>query len=164
MRHLGLLVLAFVVACGGREISVRQRFLAQSGVSVQFDTWARAVNNQDEDSLALCYHHGPELRVLNMDGTISRGWNEESERQRDFFSAAERVNFVPGEPEIEVMAKDMVITTFLHTLDIERMNGERDPTVRGVGLILWTRDPNDDTWRIRFVQLSARLSDGELAT
>ena len=162
MRYTTLLLILITVACGGGEISVRQRFLAQSSVSVHFDAWVRALNNQERDSLALFYHHGPELRVLGIDGTISRGWEEESESQRQFIETAELVNFVPGEPDIEVLAKDMVLTTFRHTLDIERVSGQRDPTVHGLGTILWTQDPGDDSWKIRLLQLSARPRSGEL--
>jgi hypothetical protein len=157
-----MLLLITAVACGSGDISVRQRFLAQSSVSVKFNAWVRALNNQNRDSVALFYHHSPELRVLAIDGTISHGWEEESEVQREFFETVELVNFVPGEPEIDVLAKDMVLTTFRHTLDIERANRQRDPTVRGLGSILWTRDPDDDTWKIRLLQLSARPRSGEL--
>ena len=162
MRFTTLLLLSLVVACGDGEISVRQRFLAQSNVSVQFEAWARSLNNQDRDSLALLYDHGPELRVLAIDGSISHGWEEESERQLQFFESAAMVNFVPDGLEIEVLTQDLVLTTFRHTLDIERTNGSRDPTIRGLGTILWTRDLSDDTWRIRLMQLSARLSRGDL--
>jgi hypothetical protein len=162
MRYATSLLLSLTVACAGGETSVRQRFLAQSTVSVQFDAFVRSLNNQDLDSLSLVFHHDPELRVLGIDGSISRGWEEELETRREFFRSAEMVNFVPDRPEITVLTKDVVLTTFRHTLDIERTDGERDPTVHGVGTIVWTHDEADDTWKIRAMQLAARPRSGEL--
>ncbi len=162
MRHFGLFILVLVAACGTDDISVRQRFLAQSSVSVQFETWVRSLNNQNQDSLALVYHQVPELRVLGIDGSVSHGWDEERTRLAEFFEAAELVNFVPDGIEIEVLSDEIVLTTFRHTLDIERADGQRDPTVRGLGTIIWTHDVLDDSWKIRVMQLSARLRGEEL--
>jgi hypothetical protein len=103
MRHFGLLLLALVVACGSEELSVRQRFLAQSSVSVQFEAWVRSLNNQNQDSLALVYHQVPELRILGIDGSVSHGWEEERENVAEFFASAEMVNFVPAGLEIFVL-------------------------------------------------------------
>jgi hypothetical protein len=156
MRYTSLLLLSIVVACGSEEISVRQRFVAQSSVSVQFDAWVRSLNNQNQDSLALVYHQVPELRILGIDGSVSHGWEEEREKVAEFFASAEMVNFVPDGLEIFVLSYEVVLTTFRHTLDIERTDGQRDPTVRGLGTIVWTHDPIDDLWKIRVLQLSAR--------
>lgn len=162
MRYTSLLLLTIVVACGSDDISVRQRFLAQSSVSVQFETWVRSLNNQYRDSLALVFHRDTALRVLNIDGTISHGWEEEREKLGEFFESAEMVNLVPDGLEIEVLSKEVVLTIFRHTLDIERSDGQRDPTIRGLGTILWTNDPTDELWKIRVMQLSARLRNEEL--
>jgi ketosteroid isomerase-like protein len=158
MRYggLALIVCTITVACSGGESSVRQRFLAQSSVSVLFDTWVRCNNNQDRDSLALLYHHVRELRVLRPDGTVTRGWNEEREAQAEFFDSVERVNFLAEALEIEVVDKDVVLTTFHHSLDAERRGGERLPTVSGVGTMVWVRDAADGQWKIHMLHLSAR--------
>ena len=162
MRYTALLLIALAAACDDGEISVRQRFLAQSSVSVQFEAWARALNNQDLDSLALVYHHDPELRILGIDGTVSHGWEEEHTRQIAFLDSTELVNFVPSEPEIQLLGKEMVLTIFRHTLDIVHTDGQREPTVRGLGTILWKKDPADDNWKILVMQLAARQRSGEL--
>jgi ketosteroid isomerase-like protein len=160
MRYAGLLLLSLIAACSGDDISVRQRFLAQSSVSVQFEGWVRSLNNQNQDSLALVFHQVPELRVLHTDGTVARGRDEVREAQVEFFDSAEMVNFVPDGLEIEVLGDDVVLTTFRYTLDIERTDGTRDPTVRGLGTIVWTNDPADGLWKIRALQLSARRRPG----
>ena len=161
MRYFNLLLLTLLVSCAADEMSVRQQFLAQSSVSVQFDVWVRSLNNQDQDSLALVFQQVPELRVLHVDGTVSHGWEEERENQLQFFDSTDMVNFVPDGIEIDVLSDELVLTTFRHTLDIERTGGQRDPTIRGLGTMVWTHDLVDGTWKIRVMQLSARLRSGE---
>jgi len=156
MRLTSLLLLTILVACSGGGDSVRQQFLAQASTSVQFDIWVRSLNNQDIDSLALTYHRVPELRVLHSDGAISHGWDVVRERQVEFFESAELVNFVPDGLEIEVLSSEVVLTTFRYTLDSQRVGAERDPTVRGLGSIVWVHDPAADLWKIHLMQLSER--------
>ena len=162
MRHTGLALItcSLFVACSGGDISVRQRFLAQSSVSVRFDTWVRSFNNKDRDSLALTYHQVPELRVHHADGTVSRGWGEERENQAEFFNNVEVVNFVIDGLEIEVVSDAVVLTTFRHSLDTERSDGQRDATVSGLGTIVWIKDTADDLWKIHTLHLSARQRSG----
>ena len=160
MRHTNLLWVCLLVACSSGETSVRQQFLAQSTASVQFDTWVRAINNQNQDSLAIVYHPVPELRVLNIDGTVSRGWDEVLAYWVEFFAGVETVNFVTDGLEIEVVNEDVVLMTFRHSLDTERLEGERGSTVSGLGTIVWRRDAVDDLWKIHMQHLSARRGSG----
>ena len=155
MRHVNLLLLSLLVACSGGEQSVRQQFLAEANVSVQFDVWVRSINNQDQDSLALVHHQVPELRVLRSDATVSRGWDEEREKWSEFFDSTEIVNFVIDGLEFDVVSNDVVLTTFRYSLDTERSEGQRESTVSGLGNIVWTRDLVDDLWKIQMVHLSA---------
>ena len=157
MRVPSLFLLSLFVACSGEDASVRQRFLAQSGASVRFENWVRCLNNQDRDSVASFYQHVPELRVLQVDGTITRGWEAERESQKAFFDAIGMVNFVPNDLEIDVLSKDLVLTTFRFALDIEAADGQRDPTLSGVGTMVWIKDPADGEWKIRLQQLSSRM-------
>lgn len=156
MRPTSILILSLVVAsCGGGD-SIRQQFLAQSTVSVQLENWVRSLNNQDMDSLTLTFHHLPELRHLHSDGSISHGWEEVREHYDQFFDAAELVNFVPDGLEIDVQSSEVVLTTFRYTLDIQRAGTERDPTIRGLGTMVWTNDSTDELWKIYLLQLSKR--------
>jgi ketosteroid isomerase-like protein len=161
MRHATLLGLSLLTACSGGELSVRQQFLAQSSVSVQFDTWVRSINNQNQDSLALVYHQVPELRALNTDGTVSRGWDETREYWNEFFDGVEIVNFVTDGHEIEVLSQHVVLMTFRHMLDTERTDGERGSDARGRGTIVWTRDVVDGLWKIHMLHLSERYRSGD---
>ncbi len=159
MRYAGSVLLVacgLIVACSGRDLSVRGQFLAQSNVSVQLETWIRAINNQDRDSVAAVYHQVPELRILNIDGTVSRGWEEERDRQSQFFDDFEIVNFVVDGIEIEVVNDALVLTIFRQTLDAERNTGQRDATVSGLGTIVWIKDTVDDVWKIHTLHMSAR--------
>ncbi len=158
MRHasLALIAICLLLACSREETSVRQRFLAQSSVSVQFENWTRVFNNMDRDSLALIYHQVPELRVIHSDGSMSRGWTEERDRLSDFFGGVERVNLVTEGLETEVISEDLVLATFRHALAIERVDGQRDPRVSGPGTMVWIKDPADEIWKIHMEHLSAR--------
>ena len=157
MRFFSFLLLSLFVSCSGEDASVRQHFLAQSNVSVRFESLVRAVNNRDQDSVALFYQHVPELRVLQMDGSITRGWEAEAESQKVFFESLSMVNFVADAVEIDVLSKDLVLTTFRFSIDIARADGRRDPTTSGNGTIVWIKDPADDEWKIRLQQLSSRM-------
>ena len=156
MRLAALLPLLLLTACSGGEMSVRQQFLAQSSTSVQFDTWVRSINNQNLDSLVLVYHQVPELRVLNLDGSISRGWEEASAYWAEFFEEVEIVNLVTDVHEIEVMAEDLVVMTFRYSLDTERNDGEPGAPSSGRGTMVWIRDTVDDFWKIHLQHLSVR--------
>lgn len=156
MRHAILLLLSLLVACSGSEPSVRQQFLAESGASAQFDNWVRAINNQNQDSLGIIYHQVPELKSINVDGTVSRGWEEVSQHWSVFFDAVRIVNFVTDVREIEVLAEDLVLMTFRYSLDTERNDGEPGMSVSGRGSMLWSGDVVDDLWKIHMQHLSVR--------
>ena len=161
MRYATVLFSSLAVACSGGEISVRQQFLAQSGVSVQFDTWVRSINNKNQDSLALLYHQVPELRVLDADGTVSNGWDETRDKWSEFFAGRESVNFVADGLEYDVLNEDVVLVSFRYSLNTERSDGTRDPTLSGLGTIAWINDPLDDLWKIHMQHLSVRYRSGD---
>ena len=161
MRYATVVFLSLAVACSGGEISVRRQFLAQSGVSVQFDTWVRSINNENQDSLALLYHQVPELRVLNADGTVSRGWEETRDKWAEFFEGSGSVNFVADGLEYDVVNGDVVLVSFRYSLNTERSDGTRDPTLSGLGTIAWIHDRVDDLWKIHMQHLSVRYRSGD---
>jgi len=161
MRHATLLFLSLLVACSGDELSVRQQFLAQSSVSVQFDTWVRSINNQNQDSLDLVYRHVPEIKALNINGTVSRGWDEARENWIEFFDEMEIVNLVTDVHEIEVLTEDLVLMTFRYSLDTERYDREPGLSVSGRGSMVWTNDAVDNLWKIHLQHLSVRYRIGE---
>lgn len=158
MRHTSLILIAIclLLACSREDTSVRQRFLAQSSVSVQFENWSRVFNNMDQDSLALIYHQVRELRVVHSDGSMSRGWTEERERLSEFFNAVERLNLVTEGLETEVINKDLVLATFRYDLSVQRVDGQRDPRLSGPGTMVWIKDPADEIWKIHMEHRSAR--------
>ena len=162
MRHATLLLASLLVACSGGELSVRQQFLAESGASVQFDIWVRSINNQNQDSLGLIYHQVPELRSINVDGKVSRGWDEVAQHWSEFFELARSVNFVTDVHEIEVLTEDLVLMTFRYSLDTERDDGEPGLSVSGRGSMVWSGDVEDDLWKIHTQHLSVRLGSGEV--
>jgi len=158
MRAISIaaIVILLVTGCSGDEISPRQLFLAQSSVSVQFENWVRAINNKTMDSLAVLYHQVPELRVIDTDGSIARGWEEQRERLTTFLDSVVRLNFVAEGLEIEVLNKELVLTTFRHSLDSEGADGERTSTLSGRGTMVWIKDEADGVWKIHMQHLSGR--------
>lgn len=154
MRLASLLLLTLIVGCSEGEMSVRQRFLAQSTVSVQLENWARAVNNQDIDSLALVFENTQELRVLSADGRILQGWEHVRAHYGELFGEAVMVNLVIDAIEIEVHSRDVVLATFRHSLDLEKNDGWREPTESGLGTTVWLNSGEEGSWRLHLLQLS----------
>jgi hypothetical protein len=72
-----VLVLVMVMAACWAEMSLRQRTEAEQAVTSRLNTWVRAINNGELDTLLLLHHRVSEVTVILGDGTEAHGWDEE---------------------------------------------------------------------------------------
>jgi ketosteroid isomerase-like protein len=152
------LVIVFVVvltACSA-EMSLRQRSEAEQAVNARLNSWVRAINNAEMDTLYLMHHRVSELTVIMGDGREAHGWDEEEDLYRSFFDGVERVNLVMQREEVEILNTELAITTFRHSMDIMLPDEERRPPVAGHGTIIWVKDSRDDQWKIHLSHMSYR--------
>ncbi len=152
------LVLVFVVVLAScqSEISLRQLSEAERAVNERLNSWVRAINNAEIDTLVLMHHRVSELTVIMGDGSEAHGWDEEEALYRSFFEGVERVNLVMQREDVEIVSTDLAITTFRHSIDIMLPDEERRAPVAGHGTIIWVKDQQDDQWKIHLSHISYR--------
>jgi len=152
------LVLVFVVllASCSTEMSLRERSEAEQAVNARLNSWVRAINNAEMDTLLLMHHRVSELTVIMGDGTEANGWEEEEALYRSFFEGVERVNLVMQRADVEILSPELAITTFRHSMDTMPEDEERLPPVAGHGTILWVKDRMDNQWKIHLSHMSYR--------
>jgi uncharacterized protein (TIGR02246 family) len=158
--HL-LLVLAgaTLLACYA-EMSLRARTEAEREVQARFDTWVRAMNNMDLDSLLVLHNPVPELTVIWPDGRVARGWEEESAQHEQSMQGVDRVNFGVQNVEIQVLSPAVALVTFRHSTDVILADGERGSPTAGSVTLVWTKDRADDLWKIHLEHHSVRPPSG----
>lgn len=159
MRRIRLpLVLVFVVvlASCSTEMSLRERTEAEQEVASRLDTWVRAINNTEMDTLLLMHHRVPQLTVIMGDGREAHGWDEEEALWREFYEGVDRVNLVMQREEIEIVNTRLAVTTLRHSIDIMLENGERLPPTAGHATIIWVKDKLDDEWKVHLSHISYR--------
>ena len=146
---IGLAILT--IGCA-QPLSRPDRAVQQQIVQDRMTEWARAFNSKDLAQLATFYHQDLEVTVAWPDGRRTRGWDEESVMQEQFFLQVNRMNLVLQDPTVRVFTKEIAIVTFRHSDDIVSMNTDRD-IYAGQGTMVWQRG-EDDIWRIRAQHLS----------
>ena len=151
------LLLAFtcvaLVACS-TEMSLRARTEAQQELQARVDTWVRAMNNMDLDSLLTMHHAVPELKVVWPDGRVTHGWDEEQALHREAVEGVDRINFGVQNIEIEVLKRDVALVTFRHSTDIILEDGERGMPTAGAVSMVWVKDGGQ--WMIHMEHHSVR--------
>ncbi len=153
-RFLAMLLLVGVIACSEPTLSVRERAVIEQTLEGQLQSWARAWNNGDRDSLAILYVQSPDLTVIWVDGRSRRGWDDEQMAQTSLFNSTERVNLVVQNPTVQVLSPEVALTTFNHSIDVVRLGGRREMVRSGAGTIIWVKDGLDAMWRIQTAHLS----------
>lgn len=158
--HL-MLVLASVAVVGcSTELSLRTRAEAEQAVQARVDTWVRAMNNMDLDSLLVLHSQTPELTVIWADGTVAHGWEEEEQLHEQALQGVDRVNFGVQNIEIQVLSRDIALVTFRHSTDVILADGERGTPTAGFVTMVWTEDPADGEWKILMEHHSVRPPAG----
>lgn len=149
-----VLALVVVMAACSTEMSLRQLTEAEQAINNRLNTWVRALNNSELDTLLLMHHRVPEVTVILADGSEAVGWEAEENLWRDFFAGFERINVNMLGPEIEILSPEFAITTFRHTTDIMRDETTRDPPAAGHVTIVWVMDRMDNEWKIHLTHMS----------
>ena len=145
-RQRWLLVLGVLIACTP-ELTDRERMVQQQMVETRMNTWVRALNNAQMDSLFGLYHQGDDLRVMWPNGRQTRGFEETQQAWRAFYGETDYMNFVTQSPSVEVLGPRVALATFRHSTDIVRQ-GQRQPVQAGYGVVVWKRESESADWRI----------------
>ncbi len=119
-----------LMACNA-DMSLRQMRETEQAIESQLDTWVRALNNKELDTLLALHMQLDDLRVIRPDGSVMRGWEQEEAAHTAMFDAMERMNFVAQRPEIQILTPEYAITTFGHSTDVINEGGERDTPTSG---------------------------------
>jgi uncharacterized protein (TIGR02246 family) len=156
-RSYPLLLLACItlIACS-TEMSLRARAEAEQEVRARFDTWVRAMNNMDMDSLLAMHQAVPELLVIWPDGRVAHGWEEERALHQESLEGVDRINYGVQNIEIQILSHDVALVTFRYSTDIMLDDGERGTPNAGYVSMVWVRDRADDQWKIRMEHHSVR--------
>jgi len=156
-RGLVAVLALAVAACGGGDPVDDAG--AASEVEGRFAAWVRAWNSYNPANLEPFYIHKPHLAVAWPNGERTRGWDEESQFQRDFLPTVMGMNLQVREPSIVMVRNDLALVTFGLSLDM--FAGGRRQIGPGQGMMLWQKEGG--VWRIYAAQLSyARTTERQL--
>lgn len=140
-----------LVGCATPELTDRQRIVEEQVVRERLNSWAKARNNRDLDSLFATYQQGPELMVVSDSGTTVSGWVDQQEAIRGFYSSIDFLNFVLQSPSIEILSPNIALTSFGHstTVIIQQIRS----VTAGRGTLIWIKD-QDEVWKIHYQHIS----------
>ncbi len=158
MRRYPLLLLPASIALLGctAELSLRARAEAEQAIQTRFDSWVRATNNMDLDSLLELHNPVPELTVIWADGRVAHGWEEERQLHEESMRGVDRVNFGVQNVEIQILSRAIAVVTFRHSTDVILADGERGTPTAGFVTMVWVKDRADDEWKIQLEHHSVR--------
>ncbi len=126
---------------------MRERAVEGQAVEERFHAFVRLMNNAKVDSVLAFYNQSPGLRVMWSDGTRAEGYEAAEQAWKDFYSNINYMNFVAQNPEVEVLSKDVALTTFRHSTDVVLAGGQRMPVSSGQGAIVWVKDRANE-WKV----------------
>ena len=150
---LMLALVGVLASCTG-EMSLRQRTEAEQALSARLETWVRALNNSQLDTLLLMHHRVAQSTVILGNGTEANGWEEVDDLYRAFFGGIDRMNLAMQRPQTEIISTDLAITTLRHSTDVIREDGTRAAPVAGHVTLVWKMDPRDGVWKIHLSHMS----------
>jgi hypothetical protein len=142
-------------ACQGQTMTRQDVAAQQQAVQARVTAWAKAFSNRQQDSLAAFYEQSDTFTMAWPDGDRTHSWTEEQAKQKKFFTEARQFNFVLQDPQTEILAPTVAVTTFRHAMDV--IFGEVNPERRyfpGQGTLVWTRAKESEPWTIHIGQLS----------
>ncbi len=162
MRPSRMLVLLAGVAALGCEsdLTMRERAVEEQVVTERLNAWAKALNNARQDSVAAFYTQSPSLEVLWANGTHDDGWEAAQQSLRDFYNGIQFMNFGLQNLEVDVLTRNVAVSTFRHSTDIVERGGLRRPVTSGQGTVVWVKDPADDLWKIYLQQVAVNQTEG----
>ncbi|MGH7753174.1 MAG: YybH family protein [Gemmatimonadales bacterium] len=146
-----------VAACGGSEPVDDPG--AASEVEERFAQWVRAWNSFNPANLEPFYIQKRHLTVAWPNGERMRGWEEESEYQRNFLATVMVMNLQPRDATFVMIHGNLALITFGFSLDMAA--GGRRQIGPGQATMLWQKEGG--VWRIYSAQLSyARTTERQL--
>ena len=158
MRKIVPVLLSFaVIACNAPSLTRQDIVVEEEAVSARFTGWVSAINNKSLDSIDAMYFPSATIKVADADGVYSTGWDEKRQATREFYSSIEWVNFVPQRPNILILSPEIAEVTFRHSTTIDRNN--RRSVGAGFGHMVWGKDPDDGSWKIRSELVSRNYVD-----
>ena len=147
-----------VLGCQVPALTPQQRAVEQQIVRDRFTAWTTALNNKELDSLLAMYDTDPGLSVAWPDGRLALGIEEQQAATQDFYNTVQYMNFVPQNPEVEVLSVAVAIVRFRHSMDL-RYFDTRMVLFAGHGTLVWAKDAVDGVWRIHRQHISVNRSD-----
>ncbi len=152
-KLLPLALAAALAACGPQQLTRQERLVEEELVKKQVQVWEQAFNSLKPDSMAILYEQSPDFSAAWPDGKRTRGWEQESQAQRDFATRTKALNFDVQEPVIEVLSPNVSVVTFRHATDVtDSLSGRA--LYSGQGTMVWVKDAKDKTWRLHTLQIS----------
>lgn len=148
-------ICAAAIGCTSSDLPPQERAVQEQALGERVQSWSRIFNNRDRDSLATFYEDNMQVTMATAAGDRFQGWDEVSRALRDFYQSIARVNLVLQDVSVDVITRDVAITSFRHSTDIILASTDRD-LFSGQGLFVWVRDGETDTWRIR-AQIMSRM-------
>ncbi len=136
-----------LLGCEVPELTRQQRAVDEEAVQNLVTAWATALNNRELEDLAPLYVNSPDLSVLWIEGNTARGFEEFHETMQDFYGRTRFLNFSVQSPQVDVLAKNVAVVTFGHSVDVVWFDTRRDVWA-GHGTLVLTKDPVDERWRI----------------
>ncbi len=157
LRASLLVALTCIVAigCASSDMPPRERAVQEQVVGDRIQSWSRIFNNRDRDSLETFYEDNMQVTLATPAGDRYQGWDQVSQSLQNFYQSITRVNLVLQDVAVDVITRDVAVTTFRHSTDIILVSTDRD-LYSGQGTLVWVRDAASDTWRIR-VQIMSRM-------
>jgi len=148
-RITGTLLAATLLACGGGAAPVTDR-VSSANVTNRFQSWVKAWNLHNPDSLAPFYTQRDYLTVVWPTGVRTQGWTAEAAFQRTFLPSVRLANLVVQGPRTVLVRKNLALITFPFTLDLQAADARHIGP--GQGTILWQEEGG--VWRIYSAHLS----------
>ncbi len=152
------LALAGTAAACAPKLTPQQAAVEEQVIEGQLKLWERGMISLQPDSMALVYEHSPNVTSAWPDGKVTHGWQAEEQAQKDFAADTQTYNFDVQNDATQVLSTSIALTTFRHTTDVTDKAGRA--LYSGAGMIVWLKDPQDNTWRIHAIEVSRTPSAG----
>lgn len=148
-RITGTLLAATLLACGGGAAPATDR-VSEAHVTSRFQSWVKAWNLHNPDSLAPFYIQQGYVSAVWPTGVRTLGWTEEARYQRTFLPRVKLANLVAQSPRVVLVRKNLALVTFPFALDLQA--GDARHIGPGQGTMLWQEEGG--AWRIYVAHLS----------
>lgn len=127
--------------------------IARDQIQVRLRDWERFINNRMIDSALTIYHDNDALQVGWSDGRLTEGMEAYAAELDNFYNSIQFVNLNVQSPTVDVHGAEIATVYFRYSIDMQLNDTSRDP-YSGLGLQLWTKDPEDGLWRLQHHMMS----------